>query len=257
MRTVAFFNQKGGVGKTSLAVNYAYHASRAGRRTLLWDLDPQASATYIMRVDDKLAPRAKRLLDKKIDLEDLAVRSNFEGLMVVPASNHLRLLAEKIFVEGTSDKVINRAAQSAKGSFDLLVIDAPPSLNSLSDAVLSAIDLLCVPIQPSPLAMHSLENLLEHLRELKLAERTVAVYNMVDMRRLAHRAAVNGPRTTGGVEILSAYVPYSADMEKMALERNPIYELAARTHILPAMDILFDELDARMRTVRSRNARKR
>ena len=257
MRTLAFFNQKGGVGKTSLAVNYAHHASKAGRRTLLWDLDPQASATYIMRVDDAFAPRAKRLLDKKIDLEDLAVRSNFEGLLVVPASNHLRLLAEKIFVEGTSDKVINRAAQSARASFDLLVIDAPPTLNSLSDAVLSAIDLLCVPIQPSPLAMHSLENLLEHLRELKLADRTVAVYNMVDMRRVAHRAAVGGPKQSGGVEILSAYVPYSADMEKMALEWNPIYELSARTHIVPAMEMLFDELDARLRAVRSRGAKKR
>ena len=257
MRTVAFFNQKGGVGKTSLAVNYAYHASKAGRRTLLWDLDPQASATYIMRVDDKLAPRARRLLDKKIDLEDLAVRSNFEGLLVVPASNHLRLLAEKIFVEGSSDKVINRAAQSARASFDVLVIDAPPSLNSLSDAVLSAIDLLCVPIQPSPLAMHSLENLLEHLRDLKLAERTVAAYNMVDMRRVAHRAAVNGPKKAGGIEILSAHVPYSADVEKMAVERNPVYELSARTRILPAIEALFDELDARLKAVRSRTAKKR
>ncbi len=246
MKTIAFYNQKGGVGKTSLAVNYAYLSARSGNRTLLWDLDPQASATFILRVDNKLAPRTKALLNKKVDLEELAVRSNFPNLLVVPASVQLRLLSERIFDSDKATGAIERAARSARSAFDTLVIDAPPSLNSLSDSVLGAVDLLCIPLQPGALALHSLETLAEHLGQLSLAQKSLAVYNMVDMRRVAHRNATASHQRISKIQLMETFLPYSADVEKMATERNPIFELSPRSKVLASFEALFGEINARL-----------
>ena len=227
------------MGKTSLAVNYAYLCAKAGNRTLLWDLDPQASATYIMRVDDKLAPNSKTLLNKKVELEELAVRSNFDSLLVVPASYQLRLLSEQIFDNSKGPNAIERAAKSARVAFDTVVIDAPPSLNSLSDSVLGAIDLLCIPLQPSALAHHSLESLAHHLDQINLIGKTLGIYNMVDMRRAGHKAAIKAIGNFGKISMLDAYIPYSADVERMALERNPIFELSVRSRSVTAFEELY------------------
>lgn len=242
MKTIAFYNQKGGVGKTSLAVNYAYLCARAGQRTLLWDLDPQASATYIMRVNEKLAPKTKDILAKSFELEDLAVRSNFENLHVVPAATRLRLLSEKIFESSKSSEVIERATRSARSTFDIVVIDSPPSLNALSDSVLGAIDLLCIPLQPSALSIHSLDSLTTHLGDDSLLSRSVAIYNMVDMRRITHRRAVEEREASKKIKLLEVSIPYSADMEKMATDRNPFFVLQSRSKVGPALESMYQEL---------------
>lgn len=243
MKTIAFYNQKGGVGKTSLAVNYAYLSARKGLRTLLWDLDPQASATFIMRVDEKLAPKTKHILDKKVELEELAVRSNFSNLLVVPASAQIRLLSEKIFERGHPTNVIERATKSAQSTFDVLVIDSPPSLNALSDSLLNAIDVLCIPLQPSALSTHSLETLALHLKSIALLDRSVAIYNMVDMRRAAHKKAVANHEASTEVKLLDTYLPYSADIEKMATERNPYFELNSRSNVGSALEAMYAAID--------------
>lgn len=70
MKTLAIYNIKGGVGKTSAAVNLAYHSARDGFRTLLWDLDPQSSSTYFLRVSPKIKGGGKTLLKKRNSAEE-------------------------------------------------------------------------------------------------------------------------------------------------------------------------------------------
>ncbi|CAG4924066.1 unnamed protein product, partial [Acidithrix sp. C25] len=256
VKTIAFYNQKGGVGKTSLAINYAYLASRSGLRTLLWDLDPQASATYVLRVNETLAPRAKALLDKNVSLEDLAIRTNYQSLFIVPASNAQRLLSEKIFDSNSGKNTISRATSSAKGSFDLVVIDSPPSLNSLSDSMLAAIDLLVIPLQPSPLATHSLEALSLHLEKIKMIDRSFTVYNMVDIRRNAHRDAISNHEKLSNIQLLSSYIPYAAEMEKMAIERAPIFEMNGPHRLAIAIESLYFEIQSKLEKIKTRPNKK-
>src|ERR1700761_8624631 len=85
MRIVAVSNIKGGVGKTTTAVNLAYLCAAAGRRTLLWDLDPQGAATYTLRCEPHENASAKKLLSGKRELPELIVQSGFERLDVLPA----------------------------------------------------------------------------------------------------------------------------------------------------------------------------
>ena len=85
MRVFAAFNIKGGVGKTATAVNLAWVSARSGRRTLLWDLDPQGAASYYFRIRPRIAGGSARLVARGSDLRDFVRGSDFDDLDVLPA----------------------------------------------------------------------------------------------------------------------------------------------------------------------------
>ncbi|MEW8561954.1 MAG: AAA family ATPase, partial [Candidatus Thiodiazotropha sp.] len=84
MHILGVYNIKGGVGKTATAVNLSYLAARQGYRTLIWDLDPQAAATFYFRIQPKVK-KSKKLLAGKIDLDDVVKATDFENLDMLPA----------------------------------------------------------------------------------------------------------------------------------------------------------------------------
>ena len=90
MQIVAVTNIKGGVGKTTTAVNVAYTASRAGLRTVLWDLDAQGAATWLLRIDPEGEVSAKRLVRGEQDLDALLEPTAYPGLEVLPADASFR-----------------------------------------------------------------------------------------------------------------------------------------------------------------------
>ena len=85
MKIIAVTNIKGGVGKTTTAVNLAFLCAAGGRSTLLWDLDPQGAATYMLRCEPNEYPSAKKLVSGKRELPELLVPSGLDGLDVLPA----------------------------------------------------------------------------------------------------------------------------------------------------------------------------
>jgi len=93
VKTIALFNIKGGVGKTTSAVNIAYLAAQAGLRTALWDLDPQGHASWYLGIDtDELKQRAAKLMEGKLAASELLMPTAYENLSVVPADLSLRKL---------------------------------------------------------------------------------------------------------------------------------------------------------------------
>ncbi|MDA8025888.1 MAG: AAA family ATPase [Actinomycetota bacterium] len=242
MKTVMFYNQKGGVGKTSIAVNFAYLAASEGFRTLLWDLDPQASATFILRGDDNDAPKASKIVSEEYSLDELAIGSNYPNLFLLASSLKMRLFAEKLAESKNPRRRLSRILDSTKDEFDLTVIDAPPNLTDLSETVISAIDMVVVPLQPSPLAIRSSQVMIEHLESIGLSDKCVALYNMVDQRRIGHRLAITNEEPVGRIPKLRSYIPYSADIEKMAISREPLPVISLTSKSSVAMKGLYNEI---------------
>jgi chromosome partitioning protein len=162
MRSLAVFSVKGGVGKSALAVNLAHAAATlSGRRTLLWDLDTQGAATYTLRLTARSDLSARKGIAGG-ELEPLIQASDFANLDVLAADKSLRHL-EKQLVEGEKSKRLRKLIKSLERDYDRVILDCPPGLTELADQVFRAVDLLVVPMLPSPLSQRAYDQLLEHL----------------------------------------------------------------------------------------------
>ena len=96
METIAFFNLKGGVGKTTSAVNIAWHAADEGIPTLLWDLDPQGAATWLLNSKAKAKTAPKKILNGKMPIGELVKNTDYPNLDIIPADFSFRHLDQQL-----------------------------------------------------------------------------------------------------------------------------------------------------------------
>ena len=217
-RVVAVYSAKGGVGKTTLSVNLAWaSAALSRRRTLLWDLDPQGGASYLLRQPEAGRQLRSRIVDKE-DLRGFVLPSEIERLSVLSADPSLRHLDRDFHELGKRRRLAKVTADIAH-DYDRVIIDCPPGLTDISEQILHAADLVVVPVIPSALSQRSLEAINEHLNREKGAEVVIApVFSMVDRRRQLHRQAVEK-------NPMWPIIPMSSAFERMSEERAPIGKL--------------------------------
>lgn len=135
MRTVATYGIKGGVGKTSAAVNLATLAAQAGRRNLLWDLDPQGAAGYLLQVEPKVKGGSIRVLTGRRDLDDAVKATGVDGLDLLPADITLRGADHALGDAKRPDRQLGRLLKTVRDNYDLVLLDCPPGLSRLSENV--------------------------------------------------------------------------------------------------------------------------
>jgi chromosome partitioning protein len=191
MAVIAIYNIKGGVGKTSLAVNLGWcSATHSARRTLLWDLDPQGGAGYLLGETSNKRARAHAVFAREIDAKTLVRPTAFAGLDLLPADVSLRSLDVLLLGLGKKRRLAKLTGELSK-EYDRIILDCPPILNEVSDQFVRAADLIIVPCIPSPLAQHSLAMLMQHLAfNHKGHSPVLPVLSMVDRRRTLHRVAL-------------------------------------------------------------------
>ena len=223
MRVIAVTGLKGGVGKTSTAVNLAVLAAAAGYRTLLWDLDPQGAATYCLDLKPKLRGGASRLIGGgRGGLVAVARHTNIENLAVVPADKTVREIDRVLSLSGKPSRPIRRLLAGTKGSADLVVLDCPPGLSSVVEAVASVADLLLIPVIPEPLPLRALERFTEFLTENNVASPQIVApfLSMIDRRKPIHRRVEAEIRARGG--FLGAAIPESSAVARMGEDQIPV-----------------------------------
>lgn len=223
MRVIAVTGLKGGVGKTSTAVNLAALCAAAGYRTLLWDLDPQGAATYCLDLKPKLRGGASRLIGGgRGGLVAVARHTNIENLDVVPADKTVREIDRVLSLSGKPSRPIRRLLAGTKGSADLVVLDCPPGLSSVVEAVASVADVLLVPVIPEPLPLRALERFTEFLTENNVASPQIVApfLSMIDRRKPIHRRVEAEIRARGG--FLSAAIPESSAVARMGEDQIPV-----------------------------------
>jgi chromosome partitioning protein len=161
MRKIAMLNQKGGVGKTTTAVNLSAALARAGHRVCLADLDPQAHASLHLGLS--LAPDEKSIYEVLVGDATLAEvrRECSENLSVV--ASHINLAAVEVELAGIEGRevILRDKLRADAEAFDFWIIDCPPSLGILTLNALAAMDEVFIPLQPHFLALHGLSKLLE------------------------------------------------------------------------------------------------
>lgn len=161
MRSIAVINQKGGVGKTTTAVNLSAGLARAGKRVAVVDLDPQAHATLHLGIDPR-SPRNTTYHLLTGDAEFASMwRTTDDGLKVAAA--HLDLAAAEVELAGVVGREVILRDKLAKvaDELDYLIIDCPPSLGLLTLNALAAVEDVFLPLQPHFLALHGLSKLMQ------------------------------------------------------------------------------------------------
>ena len=165
-RTIAVVNQKGGVGKTTTAVNLTAAMSELGLKVLLCDFDPQANATSGVGVDKrKVKYSVYDAVINNVPLEDAIVHTKFGD--VLPSSADLAGAAVELITSEHREHQLRHTLESVKGNYDAILIDCPPSLEMLTLNGLSAADSILIPVQCEYYALEGLSDLMHTLRIVK------------------------------------------------------------------------------------------
>ena len=222
MKVVATYNIKGGVGKTSAAVNMAALGAQDGLRTLLWDLDPQGAASFLFRVQPKVKGGGRKLVRGRSDIADLLRGTDVEGLDLLPADFSYRHMDLELDDAGKPTRRLGKILEPLAGHYDVAILDCPPSISLVSESVFEAADLLLVPLIPSTLTLRTFEQLDGFVSErVDHPPEVLAFFSMVDRRKRLHRQVVESfpdQRT----DVARSAIPAATEVELMGVRRSPV-----------------------------------
>ncbi len=240
MVTIAVYNLKGGVGKTATSVNMAALAASEGDRTLLWDLDPQASTSFYYRVKPKTKTGLKNIIGGTGVLD--AVReTEYENLDLIPADLSIRNMDIHLGDQKSSRKKLAESIKELSSEYDVLFIDAPPGISVLSENLFYAADIILMPMIPTVLSIRSYEMIMEFFDENNLDKNKIwGFFSMYDSRKNMHNDIVE--EYTKKKRILKTPIPYSSDVERMGLYEAPLVSYSTYSRAALAYHELWAEL---------------
>jgi cellulose biosynthesis protein BcsQ len=238
---VAAYNIKGGVGKTSASVNLAWLAAEGGARVLLWDLDPQGAATYMLRIKPKIKGGGRKLVQGRTDPAELLKGTDHEGLDLLPADFSYRNMDLALDETKRPTRRLARVIAQLAGDYDVVFLDCPPAISLASESIFEAADVLLVPLIPSPLSLRTFEQLRGFVAtQVPDPPRILAFLSMTDGRRRLHREVHEALGADG--DVLRAEIPYASNVERMAVNRQALADFARHSPAGQAYARLWDEL---------------
>ncbi len=244
----ALANQKGGVGKTTTAVNLGAYLIERGQRVLLVDIDPQANATSSLGVDKRhVSPSIYDVLVNEVSLVDIVRPVDEAGLKLAPSSPHLAGATVELVGMRRREHRLRRAVDEVSARYDYVLIDCPPSLGVLTVSGLTAADAVIVPVQCEYLALEGLSQL---SRAIKLVRRALnpdltlrgLLMTMYDARTNLSQQVVEEVRQHFGERVFEAVIPRNVRLSEAPSFGVPISVHAPNSAGAKAYAALADEL---------------
>jgi chromosome partitioning protein len=249
---LATYNIKGGVGKTSAAVNLACLAAEEAAPTLLWDLDPQGASTYLFRIKPKVRGGGRKLVRLKSDVEALVKGTDRPALDLLPADFSYRHMDLALDDVKRPTRRLRLVLKPFRDEYDYIFLDCPPSISLVSESVFEAADALLVPIIPATLSSRTFERLEELLggtarRGAKGGKGPLilAFFSMVDGRKRLHRE-ITGRLRADWSDVLETSIPASAEIERMGLVREAVVTHSPQGKAATAYRELWEEVKLRL-----------
>ncbi len=227
-KIVAIINQKGGVGKSTTAINLSAALGEMGKQVLLVDLDPQGNSSSGLGIDKSAIQNCVYdVLLNDVPIQDVIIPDVCEGLDLVPATINLAGAEVELVAEMARENRLKDAVGSLRGKYDYIMIDCPPSLGLLTVNALVAADKLLIPIQCEFYALEGVTKLLDSMKRVKnRLNPTLDIYGvlltMYDGRTVLARQVVDEVRNYFGKTVFNTLIPRTVKLSEAPSFGQPI-----------------------------------
>ncbi len=236
MKAISIINQKGGIGKTTTAINLSACLAELGRKVLLIDMDSQANTSIGMDIEPEGLDKTvyNLLIDKKTGVRDVICNTLMENLDLLPA--HMDLAGCEVQLAGDSSRpyILRNALKEVNGDYDFVVIDCPPSLGILSLNALLASREMIIPTEAKYYAVKGLDMLNKMVQTIyqqlghKINLMGILI-TMFEKRTTLHRVVYNEIKESFGDKLFHTLIPRNITLSEAELYRRPVIKYAANS----------------------------
>ena len=234
--TICFTNNKGGSGKSTTCSNVGAAMARAGKKVLLVDGDMQLNLSLSFFSEEKVLEMAAgemnlyHAIGGQKDLTDYIVHTPYEGLDLIPSSTQMSSIEYEVFTKWQREFILKKCLQKIKaaGTYDYILIDAPPTLGGWVMNILCASDRVLVPVEASPWGMFGLANMFDFLDEVKEIAPELQVLGIVitkaDTRKAYFKQTLETLKDMDGIQLLDSVIRVDSSIEWAQDASAPVVE---------------------------------
>ena len=250
-RIIAIANQKGGVGKTTTAINLSACLAEKGQRVLVIDIDPQGNTTSGLGIaKDNVDNTIYEVMLQEIDISDAICKDIFENLDIIPSNVNLAGAEIDLIDIENREYILKNAINTVRNNYDYVILDCPPSLSMLTVNAMTAADTVLVPIQCEYYALEGLTQLIHTINLVKkklnpLLELEGVVFTMYDSRTNLSLQVVENVKDNLKQNIYKTIIPRNIRLAEAPSHGLPINKYDTKSSGAESYRMLADEVMSR------------